>query len=220
MTSLVQSIRLMLVDDHAIVRAGLCALLRTFPRFEVVMETGDGREALECLDTCRPDVVMLDIAMPGLNGLEVAERMVKAHPAVRILILSMHANEEYVWRALQIGVRGFLLKDASAAEFERAVMAVAKGETFLCEKVARCITGDRLARSVGRLEPLQRLTPRQREILQLLAEGRNVKEIADLLQISPKTVETHRAQIMERLDITNLAGLVRYAMRTGVVSSE
>lgn len=215
-----KSIRLLLVDDHDIVRAGFRALLHTFPDFEVVADTGDGREALRLIGVHHPDVVLLDIAMPGLNGLEVAARVMKECPAVGVLILSMYADEEYVWRALRMGVAGYLLKGASTAEFERAVRAVARGDTFLPAAVSKYPMANYVNLIGGNVASLERLTRRQREVLQLIAEGYSTKEIAYRLLISIKTVETHRAQVMERLNIDNIAGLVRYAVRRGLVTPD
>ena len=216
-------IRVVLADDHALVRAGIRALLENIEGVAVVAEAGDGRAALRAVAEHQPDVVLMDIAMAGLNGLEATARIVREHPAVRVVILSMHANEEYVLRALQAGAIGYLLKDADTAELELAVRAAARGEAYLSPGVSRHLIAD-YVRRVGRdpqlVESLRHglslLTPRQREVLQLIAEGRTTREIARLLNISVKTVETHRAQLMERLDIHDVAGLVRYAIRAGL----
>jgi len=216
-------IRVVLVDDHALVRAGIRALLENIEGVAVVAEAGDGRAALWAVAEHQPHVVLMDIAMAGLNGLEATARIVREHPAVRVVILSMHANEEYVLRALQAGAIGYLLKDADTAELELAVRAAARGEAYLSPGVSRHLIAD-YVRRVGRdpqlVESLSHglslLTPRQREVLQLIAEGRTTREIARLLNISVKTVETHRAQLMERLDIHDVAGLVRYAIRAGL----
>lgn len=213
-------IRMVLADDHALVRAGVRALLQTLPDIEVVAETGDGREALTLIETHRPDVVLMDIAMPGMNGLEVAARVAKDLPGVRVIILSMHASEEYVLKALRAGATGYLLKDAATAELELAVRAAVRGETYLSPMISKHVIGDYVRRVGGEASSLEQLTPRQREILQLIAEGRTTKEIAHMLNISVKTVETHRAQLMERLDIHDVAGLVRYAIRVGMVSPD
>jgi len=216
-------IRVVLADDHALVRAGIRALLENIEGVAVVAEAGDGRAALRAVAEHQPDVVLMDIAMAGLNGLEATARIAREHPAVRVVILSMHANEEYVLRALQAGAIGYLLKDADTAELELAVRAAARGEAYLSPAVSRHLIAD-YVRRVGQ-DPqlaeslshgLSLLTPRQREVLQLIAEGRTTREIARLLNISVKTVETHRAQLMERLDIHDVAGLVRYAIRAGL----
>jgi DNA-binding NarL/FixJ family response regulator len=220
----VSAARVLLVDDHALVRAGFRSLLESVEGVLVVAEAGDGHEALRLIAEHRPDVVFLDVGLPGLNGLEVAARAAKAHPAVRVVILSMHANEEYVLRALQAGAAGYLLKDASGPEMELALRAVMRGGTYLSAAISRRVVEDYVKRtgagaSLARPVDLA-LTPRQREVLQLIAEGLSTKEIAHRLDVSVKTAETHRAQLMGRLDIHDVAGLVRYAIRAGLVSLE
>jgi DNA-binding NarL/FixJ family response regulator len=214
------SIRILLADDHALVRAGFCALLAGVPGTQVVAEAGDGREALRLAQEHQPDIVLMDIGMPGLNGLEAAARIGDECPRTRVIILSMHANEEYVVQALQAGAAGYLLKDADAAELELAVRSVSQGETYLSPPVSRQVIADYLRRIGDDTHPLAQLTPRQREVLQLIAEGQTSREIARTLRISVKTVESHRSALMERLDIRDLAGLVRYAIRVGLVSPE
>lgn len=211
-------ISVVLVEDHALVRAGLCALLREVDGIKVVAEAGDGREALDLIRSHQPNVVLMDITMPGLNGLEATSRIVREHPRIKVIILSMHANEEYVLKALQAGASGYLLKDAATVELELAIKAVARGETYLGPAISKHVIGDYLSRIGGDRGPLEHLTPRQREILQLIAEGRGTRDIAALLNISVKTVETHRTQLMERLDIHDIAGLVRYAVRVGLIA--
>ncbi len=220
--------RVLLVEDHTLVRAGIRALLQNLAGIEVVAEASDGREALRLIKTYQPDVVLMDIAMAGLNGLEATARVTKEFPPVRVIILSMHSNEEYVAQALRAGAAGYLLKDAVAAELELAVTAVARGETYLSPAVSKHViadylrrVGDRKASGGGGATPASELlTPRQREILQLIAEGRSTKEIASTLHLSVKTVETHRTQLMARLDIHDVAGLVRYAIRIGLVTPD
>lgn len=212
------TIRVLLADDHALVRAGFRALLEGLPGIQVVGEAGNGREALNLIQQTRPDVVLMDIAMSGLNGLEATARATRDNPHVRVIILSMHANEEYVLQALRAGAAGYLIKDADLAELELAVRAVARGETYLSPAVSKHVIAEYLRRTAGEPSPLSLLTPRQREILQLIAEGLTTKEIAHTLGISVKTVETHRAALMERLDIHDVPGLVRFAVRTGLVS--
>jgi DNA-binding NarL/FixJ family response regulator len=215
-----KSIRILLADDHTLVRAGIRSLVQSLPGVQVVAEAGDGREALSLIEMHQPDVALLDIAMPGLNGLEVAAQVADSFPYVRVLILSMHATEEYVLRALRAGAAGYLLKDADTAELELAIKAVTSGETYLSPAVSKHVT--EYVRRVGEGErsTLERLTPRQREVLQLVAEGNTTQEIARLMNLSVKTVETHRTQLMERLDIHDIAGLVRYAVREGLVILE
>jgi DNA-binding NarL/FixJ family response regulator len=213
-------IRVLLAEDHALVRAGFRALLDNLPGIQVVAEAGDGREALRLIETHRPDVVLMDITMPGLNGLEAAARVASEFPYVHVIILSMHANEEYVLQALRAGAVGYLLKDADTTELELAVTAVARGETYLSPPVSRHVIADYVRRAGDESNWLVQLTPRQCEVLQLIAEGHTTKEIARILDVSVKTVETHRAQLMKRLDVHDIAGLVRYAIRVGLVSPE
>jgi DNA-binding NarL/FixJ family response regulator len=212
-------IRMMLAEDHTLVRAGIRALLQNLEEVEVVAEAGDGREALRLVEIHEPDVVLMDIAMAGLNGLEATARISKTFPNVRVIILSMHANEEYVLQALRAGAVGYLLKDAGTAELELAIRAVARNETYLSPLVSKHVVADYVRRVGGEPSSLERLTRRQREILQLIAEGHSTQEIAQMLSISGKTVETHRSQLMERLDIHDVAGLVRYAIRMGLVTT-
>jgi len=212
--------RVLLADDHALVRAGLRSLLEKMAALRVVAEAGDGRTALELIGQHRPEVVLMDIAMPGLNGLEALARVGKEFPTVKVIVLSMHANEEYVVQALRAGAAGYLLKEAAVVELEVALGAVARGETYLSPRISKAVIDSYLERLGNRPAPLDRLTPRQREIVQLIAEGKNTKEIAFLLEVSIKTIEAHRAQLMERLGIHDVAGLVRYAMRTGLVPPE
>lgn len=212
-------LRILLADDHTLVRAGIRALLTQMPDIEVVGEAGDGREALALVKAYGPDVLLMDIAMTGMSGLEVAAQVKKECPGVKVIILSMHANEEYVIQALRVGAVGYLLKDAAAVELELALNAAVAGETYLSAAISRQVIENYVMR-VGGIAPPDPLTPRQREILQLVAEGRSTKEIAFALEISVKTVETHRAQIMERLDIHDVPGLVKYAMRTGLIPPE
>lgn len=214
------SIRVALVDDHALVRAGIRALLEKQPKIVVVGEAENGREALKLIQTKAPDVVLLDITMTELGGLEALPHMVRDHPRVKVIILSGHSNEEFVLRALRSGAAGYMLKDAAAEELALAIKAVADGKTYLSASVSRTVVDGYLERSAGTGGATEMLTGRQREILQLIAEGKNTKEIAELLGISSKTAEAHRLQLMNRLEIHDVAGLVRYAIRTGLISAE
>jgi len=209
-------IRILLADDHGLVRAGIRALLQNIANVQVVAEASDGYQAVQLVAEQHPDIAMLDVAMKGMNGIEATARILKEFPHTRVIILSVHANEEYVRQALRAGARGYLLKDAAVAELELAVNAVARGETYLSPAVSKHLVND-FARHESNTSPFEKLTPRQREILQLIAEGRTTKEIAQQLGVSIKTVETHRAQLMERLDIHDITGLVRYAIRMGLV---
>ena len=213
-------IRVLVADDHTLVRAGIRGLLAGLEGVEVVGEVGEGHDALRLAEELRPDIVFLDIGMPGLNGLEVASRLNSVDPAVRVVILSMHSAEEYVLRALRAGCAGYLLKGSAVAELELAVRAVARGETYLSSAVSKRVVEEYLSRTGSAADPLDALTPRQREILQLVAEGNTSKDIASRLLLSFKTVEAHRAQIMERLGVHDVAGLVRFAVRVGLVNSE
>jgi DNA-binding NarL/FixJ family response regulator len=210
------TMRILIADDHTLVRAGLTSLIARLPEMEVVAEAADGRQALRLVRDLQPDLVLMDIAMPGLNGLEAAERIHNIHPQTKIIILSMHASEEYVAQALKAGASGYLLKDAATAELEMALKSVAMGQFYLSPAISRQVVDNFLR---GGPTGLDLLTPRQREILQLIAEGKGTREIADTLHLSVKTVETHRAQLMERLDIHDVVGLVRYAMKKGLIPS-
>ena len=218
-------IRVLLADDHVLMRAGISALLQRIPDLTVVAEADDGRDVLQLIALHQPDIVLLDISMPELNGLEVADRVAREFPAVRVIILSMHATSDYVLKAMRVGASGYLLKGARLAELELAITSVARGETYLSPAAAKHVIGSYRDQASGAVpaadtQAQERLTARQREILQLIAEGRTTKEIAQVLTLSAKTVEMHRAQLMERLDIHDVAGLVRYALRTGIISSE
>ena len=209
-------IRVLLADDHALVRAGIRSLLNAMNEVEVVAEASSGEEAIELAASSRPDVVLMDIAMKGITGLEAAARMRGRNPEVRVVILSMHSGEEYVLQALRAGAAGYLLKDAATGELELALRSVMRGESWLSPAVSRQVVEGYVQRAGGEQAP-EVLTARQREVLRLVAGGKSTKEIAFLLNLSVKTVETHRAQIMERLGIRDVAGLVRYALRTGLV---
>lgn len=212
------TIRILLADDHHLVRAGIRSLLEGLSGIEVVAEAGDGRDAIELVRSRRPNLVLMDITMGGMNGLEATARLLKEYPQLRIIILSMHANEEYVRQALHAGAAGYLLKDAATAELEVAVRAVARGETYLSPAISRHVIEEYLGgRGEAGAGPLALLTARQREVLQLIAEGKTTKQIAGLLDVSVKTAETHRAQVMERLGIRDVPGLVRFAIRHGLV---
>jgi DNA-binding NarL/FixJ family response regulator len=210
----------LLADDHVLVRAGIRTLLEKIPNVKVVAEAASGREALEMVKTELPDLVLMDIAMADLNGLEALSRIAKDFPDVKVMILSAHANEEYVIRALRSGAAGYMLKDAAMAELELAVSSVRAGKIYLSPSISRTAIDSYLERMGDVVSPLEQLTSRQREILQLIGEGQNTKEIAFNLEISIKTVESHRLQLMERLRIHDVPGLVRFAIRTGLVSAD
>jgi DNA-binding NarL/FixJ family response regulator len=212
--------RVLLADDHTLFRDGLRSLLERLGDVTVAAEAGDGREALKLIEQQSPDVAIVDITMPGLSGLEVAARAKRVSPSTRVIILSMHAGEAYVAHALRAGVAGYLLKDSAAAELALALRAVRRGETYLSPAISKHVVGGFLHGSRGEADPLALLTPRQREILQLIAEGKANKVIAADLGLSIKTVEAHRAQLMDRLDIHDVAGLVRLAIRAGLVTPD
>jgi DNA-binding NarL/FixJ family response regulator len=209
-------VRIVVADDHTLVRAGLVALLGTLPDVQVVAEAPHGRAAVEAVRRERPDVVLMDVSMPELNGLEACERIVQEWPGTRVIILSMVVTEEYVAQALRSGASGYLLKDAEAVELRLALAAALRGDTYLSPPAAKHATT--LARRAASDEPP--LTSRQREILQLVVEGATSKDVARKLNISVRTVETHRLQLMDRLGIHDVAGLVRYALRTGLIPPE
>jgi len=213
-------VRILLAEDHTLVRAGIRALLESLEGVEVVAEAADGREALRLAKVHHPDILLMDITMKELNGLEAAARLAKEQSAIRIIILSMHADPVYVRQALQAGARGYLLKGADVAELELALKAVTRGDTYLSPAVSKDLVGNLLNGHVPAANPLNDLTPRQREILQLVAEGRTTKEIAGRLDLSIKTVETHRTQLMERLNIHDVAGLVKFAIRVGLTQAD
>lgn len=215
--------RVLLADDHQLVRAGLRALIDSLPGFEVVGEAGDGREVLRLVRDDGIDVIVMDLSMPGLNGLDATARIAKDHPEIGIVILSMHTSENYVLDALRAGARGYVIKDSAPEELERALRAVAGGQRYLSPSITHFLLDDyqRLVR--GGQEPqagTDLLTARQREILQLIAEGHSTREIAERLSISIKTVETHRAQIMQRLNVRDVASLTRYAIRLGLITPD
>jgi DNA-binding NarL/FixJ family response regulator len=212
-------LRILLADDHRLVRAGLRSLIGLMKDVEVVAEAQDGREVLDLARAHHPDVVLMDISMSGMNGLEATLQLKKQHPRVRVMILSMHATEEYVLQALRAGASGYLLKDSAPLELELALQAVARGETYLSPPISRQVVEDYMQRVGGEHEPLAVLTARQREVLQLIAEGSSTKEIARRLKLSVKTVESHRQQLMQRLGIRDVAGLVRYAIRHGLIGA-
>jgi DNA-binding NarL/FixJ family response regulator len=210
----------LLADDHTLVRAGLRALLAGLPEVGTVLEASDGREALDAIAAHGPAVVLMDIAMPGLNGLEAVALVSRDHPGTRTIMLSMHGTDAYVLQALRAGAAGYLLKDAAVAELPLALRAVLRGEIYISSAVSRVVVSGFLAGMAAAetdRSPVDLLSGRQREILQLVAEGRSIKEIAFALTLSVKTVETHRRQVMERLQIFDVPGLVRFALRHGIV---
>jgi len=211
-------LRVVLADDHVLVRAGIHSLLNQLDGIDVVGEASNGREALELVEMHRPGIVLMDIDMPELNGLEATARIVSRFPSVRVIILSVHGTEEHVLQALRAGAAGYLLKNISPAELDQAIRSVNEGNNHITDSVAKHVVA-RLVEGAKVGSP-DRLTLRQREVLQLVAEGNTSKEIATKLGISVKTAESHRAEIMQTLGIHDTAGLVRYAIRLGIVSPD
>ena len=215
--STVKPLRVLLADDHALVRAGIRALVEEIDGVEVVAEAGNGQDALKLIREHAPDVVLLDIAMPMLNGFEVLDQATRELPDLRVIVLTVHETEEYALYAFRHGARGYLPKTAASAELELAISAVAGGETYLSPALSQKTFFNRLKSGAPAPAALSELTPRQQEVLRLIAQGQSTKDIALTLDISAKTVEAHRAQLMSRLDIHDVAGLVRYAIKMGVV---
>ncbi len=211
-------IKILVVDDHAIMRDGIRALIDLHDDIEVVGEASDGKEAIEKVRELAPDVVIMDIAMPGMDGLEAARRIRKRNPEVKVLVLTQHDHKEYVLSAIKVGVAGYLPKRAVSSELVSAIRAVHRGESFLYPSAATALIQDYLRK--GEVEPYDYLTEREREILKLIAEGHTSREIANKLYISLKTVQGHRAKIMEKLDIHNRTELIKYAIRKGLVSMD
>lgn len=212
--------RIVLCEDHTLVRAGISALLKSFPNVEVAGEAGDGRAGIALVKEKQPDVVLMDIAMPSLNGLQATARLAKECPTIKVIVLSMHSNEEYVLQALRAGASGYLLKEAATSELRTALDTVARGDVYLSPAISRVVIDDYLGRVEISKDPLDKLTPRQKEILQLVVEGNSTRRIAEILHVSAKTVETHRAQLQERLQIFDVPGLVRFAIRVGLISPD
>jgi two-component system response regulator NreC len=214
-------LRLLLADDHTLVRQGLRKILEERREWEVVEEVGDGREAVRAALELKPDVAIIDAAMPLLNGIDATQQIVRRVPEIRVLMLSMHSDEAYLTRALQAGATGYILKDSAGKDLLKGVEAVAAGRPFFSPAIERLMLDDYVRRAAGTTTVADRyetLSAREREIFQLIAEARTNKEVAELLSISPATVETHRSRILQKLDIHNTAELVLYAVRRGVIS--
>lgn len=214
------SIRVLLADDHTIVRDGLRALLEKQPDMTVSGEASDGREAVQIAEENSPDVVVMDIAMPNMNGIEATRRIVATRPSTAVVILSMHQDESYVLRSLKAGARGYLLKDSLRSDVLEAIRSVAQGRSFLTRKVSRLMQEDyiRQMEQRGVEDSYDLLTDREREILQLIAEGRTNKEVANVLNIGLTTVETHRTHILQKLGLHSVPELILYAVRKGIIA--
>jgi RNA polymerase sigma factor (sigma-70 family) len=215
-----KKIKILFADDHTLIRGGLRLIVEQQPDMTVVGEAEDGRKAVTLAASLNPDVAVLDIGMPNLNGIEAAKQITQAEPRTAVVVLSMHRDETYILRALKAGVRGYLLKDSAESDLVRAIRAVAEGKSFLSPAVSKVLLEDymRKLQRTGAEDSYDLLTPREREVLQLVAEGKSNKEIASALNLSVYTVETHRANIMEKLKLKSLPELILYAVRKGIIS--
>ncbi|MBI4905713.1 MAG: response regulator transcription factor [Acidobacteria bacterium] len=212
--------KILVADDHGIVRQGLRSLLERQQDMEVAGEAGDGREAVRMAEELDPQIIVMDIAMPQLNGIDAAEQVLRTSPQTKIILLSMYADEEFLTRALTVGVKGYLLKDSAELDLVRAVRAVAAGKSFFSPAIAQTLAEDyvRQLQSKGLQDSYELLTPREKEIIQLLAEGKSNKEVATVLDVSPYTVETHRMHLMQKLNLHNTAEIVLYAVRKKIIA--
>ncbi len=215
-------IRVLVADDHAIIREGLRVMLGNQPDMEVVGSAANGREAVRLVDEHEPDVVVIDISMPELNGIEAISQMLPRHPHIKVIVLSIHETKPYVYRTLKAGAKGYLLKETAGLEVVEAVRAVYRGERYLSQRISDLLTNVAFRNLEVPIEvsPLEQLSPREREILQLVAEGKTSQEIAERLSISPKTVDTYRSRLMRKIGVEDVAGLVKFAIQHGVISLE
>jgi DNA-binding NarL/FixJ family response regulator len=213
-------VRVVLVDDHTVIRAGLRALLERHPDIEVVGEASDGREAISIAESLKPEILIMDVAMSGMNGIEATRQIVAKNLGVSVVILSMHSDESYVLRALKAGARGYLLKDSAEADLINAIRSMREGKSYFSPAVSRILLEDyvRTLRHRGEEDSYELLTAREREVLQLIAEGRSNKDVAAVLNLSLYTVETHRTHIMQKLNLHTVPELILYAVRKGIVS--
>jgi DNA-binding NarL/FixJ family response regulator len=212
-----KKIRVLLADDHKLVRAGIRSLLERLPEMEVVAEASDGGEALQLVEKYDPQIVLMDLAMPELNGLEATRHLTTKFPKVRVIILSIYSDEEHVYQSLRAGAAGYLMKGAATEELEFAIRSVARGETYLSPPVSKPVIMEYIRRTNVGLSLRDGLSPRQTQILKLIAEGQTTKQVALNLAISVKTVESHRSALMKRIGVRDVAGLVRYAVKVGLV---
>lgn len=216
------NIRVLVADDHAIVREGLGIMLGNQPDMEVVGLATNGREAIRMVDQYQPDVAVMDISMPELNGIEAIQQMLPSHPRMKVIVLSIHETKPYVYRALKAGAKGYLIKETAGLEVVDAVREVYQGERYLSQRITDLLTdiAFRSLENSGETSPLEQLSPREREILQLVAEGKTSQEIAQRLSISSKTVDTYRSRLMHKIGVEDVAGLVKFAIQHGVISLE
>jgi DNA-binding NarL/FixJ family response regulator len=216
------NIRVLVADDHAIVREGLGIMLGNQPDMEVVGLATNGREAIRMVDQYQPDVAVMDISMPELNGIEAIQQMLPRHPRMKVIVLSIHETKPYVYRALKAGANGYLIKETAGLEVVEAVRAVYRGERYLSQRISDLVTDVSFRKLEGSKEvsPLEQLSPREREILQLVAEGKTSQEIAEIISISPKSVDTYRSRLMHKIGVEDVAGLVKFAIQHGVISLE
>ena len=216
------NIRVLVADDHAIIREGLRVMLGNQPDMKVVGVATNGREAIQLVDKHEPDIAVIDISMPELNGVEAIQQMMPRHPHLQVVVLSIHETKPYVYRALKAGARGYLVKETAGLEVVDAVRAVYGGERYLSQSISDLLTTESFQKleSLIDVSPLEVLSPREREILQLVAEGKTSQEIAERLSISPKTVDTYRSRLMHKIGVDDMAGLVKFAIQHGVISLE
>lgn len=214
-----QPIKVFLADDHTIVRQGLAKLLEAEPNIKVVGEAQDGREAVNKVQKLNPDIVIMDIAMPLLNGIEATRQIKKVLPQIKIIILSMHSHDRYISELIKLGASGYLLKDSTGSEIVKAVSAAVKGDVYLSPSISRRVVEDYLSlkKTSSREDLYAKLSNREREVFQMIAEGHSTRKISDILCVSPSTVKTHRANIMEKLQLDNISQLIQFAIRLGIV---
>jgi DNA-binding NarL/FixJ family response regulator len=215
-------IRVLVADDHAIIREGLSVMLGNQPDMEVIGVAADGRETIRLVEKDEPDVAVIDISMPELNGIEAIQQLLPRHPHMKVIVLSIHATKPYVYRSLKAGAKGYLIKETAGLEVVQAVRAVVRGERYLSQRIADLLTNVSSSNLEPSMEssPLEQLSPREREILQLVAEGKTSQEIAEKLSISPKTVDTYRSRLMHKIEVEDMAGLIKFAIQHGVISLE
>jgi DNA-binding NarL/FixJ family response regulator len=213
------TMRVFLADDHEIMREGICALLRKHPEMEVIGQAADGRSAVDMVKQLQPDVVVMDIGMPNLNGIEATQQMVAENPHIKVMALSTHSDGSVVAKMIKAGATGYMLKESAFSELLDGLRTMAEGKTYLCSKISKVVFADYINLLTNpRNEAIDGLTAREREVLQLVAEGHTTRDIAEALRLSPKTVDSHREHIMEKLGIRNVAGLTKYAIREGLTT--